>query len=198
MRAISRRQSRTLGGTFGSSANLTQSRAYASHSLVEPGMATSHSRTIFFAAEIMLLTETEFHQKMRNIKFLIYFTFPQASLPSMSAQMRWVRGIGVTTVGRHGSQFFALIAPHPEIGGPKSGGAYACECLQQHDAAARRRGRGCATTRFRAQLMPYGRHCGSGLRRLRGTLIHSPPAWRPTGYFNRMPSWIRTRPAGNR
>jgi hypothetical protein len=29
----------------------------------------------------MLLTETEFHQKMRNIKFLIYFTFPQASLP---------------------------------------------------------------------------------------------------------------------
>ena len=64
----------------------------------------------------MWLTETEFHQKMRNIKFLIYFTFPQASLPSMSAQMRWVRGIGVTTVGRHGSQFFALIAPHPEIG----------------------------------------------------------------------------------
>ena len=37
----------------------------------------------FFAAEIMWLTETEFHQKMRNIKFLIYFTFPQASLPSM-------------------------------------------------------------------------------------------------------------------
>ena len=122
----------------------------------------------------MWLTETEFHQKMRNIKFLIYFTFPQASLPSMSAQMRWVRGIGVTTVGRHGSQFFALIAPHPEIGGPKSEGAYACECLQQHDAAARRRGRGCATTRFRAQLMPYGRHCGSGLRRLRGTLITRP------------------------
>jgi hypothetical protein len=31
-----------------------------------------------------------------------------------------------------------------------------------------------------------------------GTLIHSPPAWRPTGYFNRMASWIRTRPAGIR
>jgi hypothetical protein len=38
----------------------------------------------------------------------------------MSAQMRWVRGIGVTTVGRHGSQFFALMAPHPEIGGDRN------------------------------------------------------------------------------
>jgi hypothetical protein len=84
----------------------------------------------------MLLTETEFHQKMRNIKFLIYFTFPQASLPSMSAQMRWVRGIGVTTVGRHGSQFFALIAPHPEIGGTEIGRGV---CLRMSSATRRRR-----------------------------------------------------------
>jgi hypothetical protein len=34
--------------------------------------------------------------------------------------------------------------------------------------------------------MPYGRHCGSGLRRLRGTLIHSPPACGRRGYLNRM------------
>src|ERR1700730_946464 len=58
----------------------------------------------------------------------------------------------------------------PETGA-EIGRGYACECLQQYDDAARRKGRGCAATRSRAQLMPYGRHCGSGFRRLRGTLI---------------------------
>jgi hypothetical protein len=58
------------------------------------------------------------------------------------------------------------------------------ECLQQHDDDdARRRGRGCAATRSGAQLMPYSCHCGSGLRRLRGTLIHSPAGLAADGLF---------------
>ena len=80
------------------------------------------------------------------------------------------QGSQADVVQQSGSQFFALIARHPDTGNRNRGEAYACECLQQHDAAARRKRRGRAATRSCAQRHAYGRHCDSGLRRLRGTL----------------------------
>src|SRR5262249_42267781 len=87
--------------------------------------------------------------------------------PAIKADMAHQSGAGELGRPLHAMEanFFCLGSAPPLDRGPKSGGAYACECLQQHDAAARRKGRGCAATRSGAQLMPYGRHCGSGLRR---------------------------------
>jgi hypothetical protein len=66
--------------------------------------------------------------------------------------------------------------------------AYACECLQQHDAAARQ-AEGVSIVGLALRLSC--RHRGAGLRRLRGITMHGYAATREAAMAAFAKSWRR-------